>query len=47
VSPVLLSQVEVRGGWSAVFVTCAAAFAVAATAGLFIDARRPLEPRTP
>jgi MFS transporter, ACS family, glucarate transporter len=46
VSPVLLSQVEVRGGWSAVFVTCAVAFAVAATAGLLIDARRPLEPTT-
>lgn len=42
-SPVLLSQVQGIGGWTAVFATCAAFFAVAATAGLFIDAGRPLE----
>lgn len=43
VSPVLLSQVQLLGGWTAVFVTCAVFFALAATAGLFIDASRPLE----
>src|SRR5262249_33134132 len=42
-SPVLLTRVQELGGWTAVFVTCAVSFALAATAGLFIDARRPLE----
>lgn len=42
-SPVLLGVVQREFGWDAVFVVCAIAFSLAGTAGLFLDATRPLE----
>jgi MFS family permease len=45
-SPVLLSEVQVRFGWNYVFVACAVSFVIAGIAGLCIDATQPLEAET-
>jgi sugar phosphate permease len=43
-SPIVLSNVQAVGGWSAAFVTCAIAFFIAGCAGLCLNATQPLQP---
>lgn len=43
-SPVLLTEVQLVGGWEASFALCAGCYLVAATCGLMLDATRPLDP---
>jgi MFS transporter, ACS family, glucarate transporter len=43
-SPVLLGEIRIEFGWSAVFITCGISYLIGATAGLLMDARKPLMP---
>jgi MFS family permease len=42
-SPVLLTEVQIHGGWSAAFAVCAGAYVVSALCGLLLDASRPID----
>jgi MFS transporter, ACS family, glucarate transporter len=42
VSPVVLGMIQQRFGWDAVFITCAAVFAIIGVASFGIDATRPI-----
>jgi sugar phosphate permease len=44
-SPVLLTLVQERLGWGAVFLTCTGTFVTAGVCGLLVDASHPLTPR--
>ncbi|MFO0797107.1 MAG: MFS transporter [Gemmataceae bacterium] len=43
-SPILLTEVQIAGGWGAAFGVGAVAYAVAVGCGLFLDATKPVEP---
>lgn len=44
VSPVVLGAIKREHGWEAVFITCAASFAIASCCAFLLDASRPLQP---
>jgi ACS family glucarate transporter-like MFS transporter len=47
VSPLVLTEIRYAAGWNAAFLCCAGAFALAACAGLLLDATKPLETDAP
>ena len=42
-SPVLLTEVQIAGGWAAAFALCAGCYVVAAGCGLMLDASKPID----